>query len=99
MSNLQSDRPIMVLLNLLERRWALRVLWELRDGRLTFRQVRQRCNDVSPTSLNARLKELRQYGLVDLQDDGYGYTQLGEELGEQLIGLNSWANRWAKQIK
>ena len=50
-----SGRPLMVLLDLLGRRWALRVLWELRDARATFRALQERC-DVSPTVLTKRLK-------------------------------------------
>ncbi len=99
MRDFQSSRPIMVLLDLLERRWALRVLWELRDERLSFRQLRERCDDVSPTSLNQRLKELREFGLVDLADQGYGYTPLGAELGAQLATLNDWSKRWAEQVQ
>ena len=76
------------------KRWTLRILWELRDQRLSFRQLRTRCSDVSPTSLNARLKDLRRLDLVDHTDDGYGYTQWGEELGAQLLELSRWADRW-----
>jgi hypothetical protein len=51
----KTGRPIMRLLDVLGKRWTLRVLWELRDERLTFRELRERCDDVSPTSLNHRL--------------------------------------------
>ena len=36
----RSGRPIMAALDLLGRRWALRILWELRAGPLTFRAIR-----------------------------------------------------------
>jgi DNA-binding HxlR family transcriptional regulator len=36
----RSGRPIMVLLDLLGRRWSLRILWELRDNALTARALR-----------------------------------------------------------
>ena len=51
----KTGRPIMRLLDVLGKRWTLQVLWELRDERLTFRELRERCDDVSPTSLNHRL--------------------------------------------
>ena len=92
-----TNRPIMVLLDVLGKRWSLRIMWELRDQRLSFRQLRERCDNLSPTSLNARLKELRELQLVDLDDGGYGYTRWGEELGEQLLSLNSWAQGWHTQ--
>tara|TARA_R110002072_G_scaffold1780_13_gene14931 strand:+ start:8782 stop:9111 length:330 start_codon:yes stop_codon:yes gene_type:complete len=94
----QSGRPIMVLFDILGQRWTLRILWELRGGRLTFRQLRERCDDVSPTSLNKRLKSLRELALIDLEKSGFGYTQLGIELGEKLADMNQWSERWAKSL-
>ncbi|WP_416896565.1 MAG: winged helix-turn-helix transcriptional regulator [Minwuia sp.] len=93
-----TGRPIMVLLDLLGRRWVLRILWELRDGPLTFRMLRERCDDVSPTTLNARLKELRESGLVELLDDGYAMTETGSELAAKLVSLTGWADRWAESL-
>ena len=54
-----SGRPIMALLDLLGRRWALRLIWELREGPLVFRALQARCG-VSPSVLNTRLAELRE---------------------------------------
>jgi DNA-binding HxlR family transcriptional regulator len=94
-----TGRPIMRLLDVLGRRWSLRILWELRDERLTFRELRERCDDVSPTSLNRRLRELRDLELIDHDDAGFGYTRWGRELGEQLLTLNEWSGRWARSLE
>ena len=59
-----TGRPVMVLLDLLGRRWTLRILWELRHGPLTSRALREACADASPTVLQARLSELRAADLV-----------------------------------
>src|SRR6185437_9181320 len=76
-----SGRPIMAALDLLGRRWVLRIIWELRDGALTFRELRQRCDDMSPTVLNERLKDLREAGIVDPgEEGGYALSELGEQL-------------------
>lgn len=91
-----TGRPIMVLLDLLGQRWTLRVLWELRHGRCTFRDLRSRCGEVSPTVLNQRLKALRRCQVVDHDGAGYGLTASGEELGAQLLELNAWAEKWAR---
>lgn len=88
------QRPIMALLDLIGRRWALRVLWELRRAPLSFRALRSACDDISPTVLNTRLAELRDAGIVMLSDEGYGFTPAGRELAAQLGGLNEWANAW-----
>ncbi|MFK8047516.1 MAG: winged helix-turn-helix transcriptional regulator [Halioglobus sp.] len=92
----KTGRPIMRLLDILGRRWSLRILWELRAERLTFRELRTQCDDMSPTSLNQRLKELRELNLIDHDEEGFGYTTWGKELGEQLMTLNNWSVGWDK---
>lgn len=86
----------MVLLDLLGRRWSLRVLWELRGGPKTFRELRVLCDEVSPTVLNRRLKELRDAGLIQNGEGGYDFTSLGRELAGHLLELDAWSKRWAK---
>jgi DNA-binding HxlR family transcriptional regulator len=94
-----SGRPIMALLDLLGRRGTLRLLWELRDGRgQTFRLLRESAGGMSPSVLNDRLKELREVGLVELGDGGYGLTAAGQELTRRLKPLNSWAEDWADEL-
>ena len=93
-----NQRPIMVLMDVLGQRWTLRILWELKDDRLTFRELRQRCDNVSPTSLNARLKQLRELQVVDHNEQGFGYTTWGRELGEHLLDLSTWSSRWGKVL-
>ena len=95
----QTGRPIMALLDLLGRRWALRAIWELRAGRLTFRALQEACGGVSPTVLNERLRELRESGLVDATGaDGYGLTPLGLDLIDQFLPLVAWSTRWAAAV-
>lgn len=86
----------MALLDLLGRRWALRVLWELRAEALPFRALQERGGGISPTALHRRLVELREAGLVALQEGGgYALTTEGRELCTRLGPLDAWARRWA----
>jgi DNA-binding HxlR family transcriptional regulator len=88
----------MALLDLLGRRWALRVLWELRDGPLpTFRVLQERCDGVSSSVLADRLRELTDAGIVDRTPAGYGLTADGAELLTALAPLDAWAARWARR--
>ena len=90
----------MAALDLLGRRWALRVLWELRDGPLRFRPLREVCGDPSPSVLNARLRELRDAGVLETDpDEGYRLTKLGSELLEVLAPLHDWSRRWARKLE
>ncbi len=93
-----TGRPVMVLFDVLGRRWTMRILWELRDGPLTFRALQDQCEQVSPTLLNGRLKDLRKLNLVDQGDDGYVLTKWGAELGKQLAHLDQWSEKWAAEL-
>jgi DNA-binding HxlR family transcriptional regulator len=95
----RTGRPIMALLDLLGRRWTLRILWELREGPLTSRALRTACDEASPTVMQTRLTELRDAGLIELlAGDGYGLTGLGLELNETFLPLHRFAERWSKQM-
>lgn len=93
-----TGRPIMVLLDLLGRRWTLRILWELRETTLTSRALREACDDASPTVLQARLADLRQAGFVELVPaSGYRLTELGKELNGTFLPLHKFAGRWRER--
>lgn len=84
----------MRLLDLLGQRWALRVLWELRDGEaLTFRALQERGGGLSSSVLSARLAELREAGIVERGDGGYRLSANGRALLEALLPLNEWAKK------
>ncbi len=96
----RTGRPIMALLDLLGRRWALRILWELRVNPLTFRGLRASCGEMSPSVLNQRLAELRDAGIVELRGGGgYALTAEGQRLLRELADLDAWAKRWARRVK
>ena len=91
-----TGRPLMAALDLLGRRWALRLLWELRDGPLGARMLRERCDGMSSSVLYERLNELATAGLVAKDDTGaYTLTALGTDLGSALHPLDQWSQRWA----
>jgi DNA-binding HxlR family transcriptional regulator len=95
----RSGRPIMVLLDLLGRRWTLRVLWELREDVLVFRALQERCGGIAPSVLNTRLAELKGAGLVGLQDGGgYELTRVGRELLRALAPLEEWSQSWTRAL-
>lgn len=87
----------MVALDLLGRRGALRVLWELRGRAMTFRAL-QAASEMNPASLNKRLKELRELDIVSHSDAGYHLTAHGRALMSALNPLQDWATRWARSV-
>ena len=93
-----SGRPIMALLDLLGRRWALRVIWELREGPLVFRALQSRCG-ISPSVLNTRLAELREALIVETGGEGYRLSDRGNELLQLFDPVNQWAASWAAALR
>jgi DNA-binding HxlR family transcriptional regulator len=86
-------RPVEQALDLLGRRWALRLVWELRRSALSFSELRRKAN-VSPSVLSTRLGELTEAGVVE-RDGGRRYRLSGR--GRDLARLLYELNRWAEQ--
>jgi DNA-binding HxlR family transcriptional regulator len=95
----ETGRPVMAILDLASRRGMLRALWELRRGPLKFRPLQAACGAISPTSLNTRLKELRDARLVELTHEGYQLTALGHGLYRAFEPISAWADGWTRDIK
>ncbi|WP_244945488.1 winged helix-turn-helix transcriptional regulator [Couchioplanes caeruleus] len=92
-----TGRPLMAALDLLGRRWALRILWELGEGPVGARNLRERCDGMSSSVLYQRLRELLAAGLVHHRgdDDRYELTPVGRSLGAAIAPLEQWAGTWA----
>lgn len=95
----RSGTPLMALLDLLGRRWALGVVWQVSEhGPLSFRALEEKCEGVSPSVLNTRLKELRSASLIELSNDGYKPTKKCKELFGMLMPMREWSHEWADEL-
>lgn len=93
--NAKESAAVGQLLGLLESRYALRVLWALRDGHAqTFRLLQDSVGGITPNTLNTRLKALRAAGLVGHGGDGYSLTPMGMDLVRRLSDLQPFAVKW-----
>ena len=96
----KNQRPIMRLIDLLGKKWMMRIIWELTGDPCSFRRLQERCGNISPTVLNNRIKELISVNLVTkAKPNGYCLTDIGMELVELFHPLNSWVNKWDKTIR
>ena len=92
----KDNAAIHQLLALLEARYAIRVLWALRDGHpQTFRLLQDSVGGITPNTLNTRIKELREAGLLGHGQDGYCVTPAGADLLRRLGDLPAFATRWS----
>lgn len=88
------DTPLLALFDVLGRRWALRIVWELRANAMTYRQLAAKVPDMSTSVLTQRLRDLRAARLVEHErGTGYRLTVQGNDLLAHLAPLREWARR------
>jgi DNA-binding HxlR family transcriptional regulator len=93
----KSGRPVVMLMDVLGKRWAMRVIWELREPAESFRALQARCGEISSSVLWQRVNELRDAGFVDGGGGaGLELTKDGADLIKAFLPLNAFAERWAK---
>lgn len=85
----------MVVLDLLGRKTAMRLLWELRNEPLTFRALEKACES-NARLLNTRLTELKAARLIEHADGGYRLTAEGRRLEKAMMPLLKWAREWGE---
>ncbi|MEJ2763454.1 helix-turn-helix domain-containing protein [Photobacterium sp. MCCC 1A19761] len=93
-----SGVAIMAVFDLLGRKWNMRILWELRTTAYSFRALQERCDGMSPSVLNTRIKQLIEAKLVEKSAQGYQLTELGADLMETLDPLRDWAAQWESTL-
>jgi DNA-binding HxlR family transcriptional regulator len=90
---------MMAALDLVGRRWTLRVIWELRQESAGFRELRRRCDTMSSSVLSQRLRELTDAGIVATDEHGsYQLTPLGNRLEAALDPLLKWSQEWQSTL-
>lgn len=60
----------------------------------TFRELQERCGNVSSSVLADRLRERTEAGVAERTEAGYGLTDAGAELLARLRPLEEWASHW-----
>jgi DNA-binding HxlR family transcriptional regulator len=92
----KENAAVSQLLALLETRYALRVLWALKDGHpQTFRLLQDSVGGITPNTLNTRIKELREAALLSHGGEGYILTSSGTDLLKRLSDVQAFAGKWA----
>jgi DNA-binding HxlR family transcriptional regulator len=86
--------PMRSTIDLLGRRWMLRIIWELSTSPAGFRELQRRCGNMSSSVLSSRLTELTAARLVTGDAGRYSLTSLGEDLVKALGPLQDWSAKW-----
>lgn len=94
----KDQQAVTQLFELLESRYAMRVLWALSDGHpQTFRLLQDSVGGITPNTLNTRIKELRAARLIDHNGSGYRLTPQGADLARRLAEMRGFASRWQQR--
>ncbi len=75
------------------------IIWIMSDGPLNFRELQAKCETVSPTTLNIRIKELTEALLIERCETGYKVTHLGAELFTLIKPVGKFAKKWGTKLK
>ncbi|WP_409185895.1 winged helix-turn-helix transcriptional regulator [Amycolatopsis sp. VS8301801F10] len=95
----KTGQPLMAAFDLLGRRWAIVILWQLRTEPVGFRDLRRALPDISSSVLSTRLRELAGAGVTETAADGkYTLTPIGLELLYALAPLKAWSHNWARHL-
>lgn len=81
-------------IDLLGRRWMLRIIWELSASPAGFRELQRRCGNMSSSVLSSRLTELTTARLITGNAGHYRLTSLGQDLVRALAPLQDWSAKW-----
>jgi len=95
----RTGQPLNATFDLLGRRWALSVIWALRDGPAAFLEVQKELEGISSSVLTSRLRELCEAEVLTTDGDGrYLLTAEGRGLCEALHPLKAWSARWSRRV-
>jgi len=90
--------PVMAIFDLLGRRWAMGIIWQLSSGPLPFNELQARCDSISPSILSTRIKDLAEAQLLERTLDGYQLTKMGRELFNIIQPFGPWSHKWSKLV-
>ncbi len=75
------------------------IIWNLYETSCTFRTLQTRCESISPTVLNTRIKELRAAHIIINTPNGYALTEQGRSLYMLLSPLGDWSKEWVLHLR
>ena len=64
----------------------------------TFRLLQDSVGGITPNTLNTRIKEMREAGLLTHGSDGYVVTPSGADLLKRLGDMQAFAVKWSTSL-
>jgi DNA-binding HxlR family transcriptional regulator len=91
--------PVAVASEVFAERWTPVILRELVLGSRRFNEIQRGVPRISRALLVKRLRELAGHGVITSRGGEYRLTPAGEELGEIVVQLGKWGQRWTAPVQ
>lgn len=91
--------PVAVASEIFAERWTPVILRELVLGSRRFNEIQRGVPRISRALLVKRLRELARRGVIASADGEYRLTEAGQELGEVVVHLGQWGQRWTAPVR
>ena len=91
--------PVAVAAEVFAERWTPVILRELLLGSRRFNEIQRGVPRISRALLVKRLRELQAHGVLTSLGGEYRLTPAGEELGEVVVQLGRWGQRWTTPVQ
>lgn len=97
MENIENLCPLERVINIIDGKWTVLILWHLRNGDLRFSELDQKISNVSQKVLTQKLRHLEENKLVNRKvfpvtppKVEYSLTELGKSFIPILLTINEW---------
>ena len=91
--------PVAVASEVFAERWTPVILRELVLGSRRFNEIQRGVPRISRALLVKRLRELARHGVITSVGGEYRLTEAGQELGEVVVQLGKWGQRWTTPVQ
>jgi DNA-binding HxlR family transcriptional regulator len=91
--------PVAVASEIFAERWTPIILRELVLGSRRFNDIHRGVPRLSRALLARRLRQLQAAGVIESNGRDYSLTRSGEELGEIVVRLGEWGQRWTQPVQ
>jgi DNA-binding HxlR family transcriptional regulator len=91
--------PVAVAAEVFAERWTPVILRELVLGSRRFNEIQRGVPRISRALLVKRLRELQAHGVLTSAGGVYRLTPAGVELGEVVVQLGKWGQRWTTPVQ
>jgi DNA-binding HxlR family transcriptional regulator len=91
--------PVAVASEVFAERWTPVILRELVLGSRRFNEIQRGVPRISRALLVKRLRQLAAHGVITSVGGEYRLTAAGQELGEVVVQLGKWGQRWTTPVQ